>query len=524
MNMQKSLGETAAEVTGRTSFRRRLVHDDDFPANLAEMLWRGDADRLLFSSYPLQIKDRCAVARHEDSGPPLLVKRHTWGGFWRTIRLSWRESSARRCARLGWQLAVQGIPTPRPRAYLENCLGPFGYRSYLITDYVEGTDLYRFVRYGSPSTSELRWVARQVADIWQRLADLGISHNDTKPENYIVDPELRVWLIDFEKSRLGGKAKRQRQRQIADVKNFLHIRGWHRQAAAREIFLDEFLRKPLGQELQDSIAAPRQEVDANLCVSILCGDDRASSFVVKAIDSVRDLADEINVIARAESGRHTVVERLEPCGAVEAPPEWMLVLHADELVTPFLAKELQQRITAPNAADAFRVPIARQLFGRNMPDVGGGEGSPIRLFRRDRCSYSLAGGRVTISADPEQTEELTGKIEKCISPTITSFIDGMNARTTTAARRRYLEGQRPRLAKAMMRSLRQFVHLLIWEGRIRAGWSGLAASFLQAAFTWLEEAKLRELTRSFADDATGAERQALADTERPSAVRRAKAA
>lgn len=484
----------------RWSLTRRLSYDDDLPASLVEALWRGEAERLLYSSTPLQVKDRCTVARHDGAGGPLLVKRHTWGGLWRTVRLSWRQAAARHCARIAWHLAEQGIATPRPRAFLEECIGPLGYRSYLITDYVEGTDLYRYIRYGAATAAELRHVARQVAGIWQRLVELGISHNDTKPENFIVDAQLGVWLIDFEKVRLRGKPEPQRQRQLNDVKNFLHLRGWHDRAAARQIFLEEFSRTPSGRELGQAAEAfvdHSREIDAGLTVLILCGEDADASRARRAIDSVTDIADEIVLLAPSRTGRLEVVRRIEPCGRLNAAPDWMLVLDEDEAVTPFLAKELQQRIMDRQSADALRAPIDPQYFGRTMPRAGEADARPIRLFRRDRCSYSLAGGGLAISVDPERTDELSGSIEKCICPSVSDFIARLNERTTTAATRRFDEGQRPRLMRAMWRSARRFLQMYVGRGGLRGGWAGLHLCLLDAASLWVEEAKLFHIARAF---------------------------
>src|SRR5262249_26386751 len=159
-----------------------------------------------------------------------------WGGAWRTLRMAFREPAARRCARLGRYFSKLGIPTPQPRAYLNCRVGPWTYRSYLVSEYIEGESLYRIIRFGTQTADEVRYLANQVARIWQQLAELGFSHNDFKPENFIVDRDSKLWLIDLEKVRLRGKARRQKQRQIFDVRNFLHVRSWHHRPEARVIF------------------------------------------------------------------------------------------------------------------------------------------------------------------------------------------------------------------------------------------------------------------------------------------------
>jgi tRNA A-37 threonylcarbamoyl transferase component Bud32 len=499
--MRRSVSASGVRKLHRWSLTRRLSYDENLPAHLAAALWQGEADRLLFSSVPLQVKDRCVVARHDSAHGRLLVKRHTWGGIGRTLRSVWREASARHCARLAAFLAERGIPTPRPRACLEHCIGPLGYRSYILTDYVEGMDLYRYIRYSEPSLAELRHVGRQVALIWQRLVELGVSHNDMKPENFIVDRQLGVWLIDFEKARRGGLDRRQRRRHIADVKNFLHIRCWHRQSAARQSFLDEFLRTPYGEWLCEPVLETSLEVDASLSVVILCERGASPATAHSAADSVRDIADEIVLVAPAEGGRCDVIDRVEPCGRVNTAPEWKLVLHHDEAVTPVLAKELRQRIAHRHVADAFRLPIDPQFFGRTVPRVESSDAQPIRLFRQDRCSYSLANCMLTISVNPDRTDELSGRIAKRVSPSVADFVNRLNERTTIAATHRFQKGEPPRLALGVLRATAQFLRMYVWRAGFRGGWTGLQMAFLEAVFTWVEEAKLRQLAGEFFSEA-----------------------
>src|SRR4051794_31913125 len=204
MRENPSAAVESVRALRRRTPTRRVWCDPDLPDEMVRAIMSGEPDRLLFVSEPMQVKDRCVVARHNSIAGPLLVKRHTWGGPWRTFRMAFRAPAARHCAELGLYLNERGIPTPRPRAYVDFRFGPWTHRSYLVSDYVEGESLYRYIRFGSKSTAELNHLARQVANIWQTLVDLNVSHNDMKPENFIVDPSGEVWLIDLEKVHIGG--------------------------------------------------------------------------------------------------------------------------------------------------------------------------------------------------------------------------------------------------------------------------------------------------------------------------------
>jgi tRNA A-37 threonylcarbamoyl transferase component Bud32 len=492
----------------RRSLTRKLWCDDALPADIADAIWSGDVDRLLFASSPLQVKDRCIAARYEHATGPLLIKQHVWGGAGRTFRSVGRETSARSCARLGLQLHALGIRTPLPRACFEQHLGPWGLRSYLVTDYVEGTSLYRFIRFGSHAASDLELVARQVAAVWKQMVEAGISHNDLKPENFIVDDQLGVWLIDLEKVRLHEKAERQRKRCVFDVKNFLHVRSWHRQAAAREIFRAEFLKTPYADWLVG--LTETDDADPSLTVVVMIGEQADSLSIRQAIDSVRDIADEVQLIAAADDGRYEVVDRIVLCNdephvedhpssfrVTSNRPEWTLLLQQNEIVTPFLAKELQQRIAERAARPAIRVPIEPQYFGRAVLPCKGDAGRPVRLIRAGACDWSLSDEAFAVDVAPEQVGQLTGTIQQCVCPSIEEYIDRLNSQTTRAAEERWECHERPSLSRAVIRAtLRALMQSLGRDG-IRSGRRGVQRAFLDAAFVCVEEAKLQQLSSSF---------------------------
>ncbi len=494
----------------RRSLTRRFWCDAHLSADIVDTIWRGDLERLLYASTPLQVKDRCVVVRYNHPAGPLLIKRHVWGGAGRTFRSVGRETSAHRCGRLGLELHRAGIPTPLPRACLEHRLGPWGTRSYLVTDYIEGTSLYRYIRFGSQSASELRHVARQVAHIWRRLVEAGISHNDLKPENFIVDERLDVWLIDLEKARLNEKAARHRERCTFDVKNFLHVRGWHRRAEAREIFYREFLNTPYGSWL-DGVLTPA-EPDPELSVLVLANPQPDIASIRRAIDSVRDIADEVVAIAAVQDGRVGVLDRVVLSGyhterAATAPLRsvarypWVLVLQQNETVTPFLAKQLQQRIADGNAQDAVRIPIEPQFFGRSVSPTTRDESRPVRLFRQEQCSLSWNGGDFAIAAATEQIGELTGTIQQCVCESVAEFVERLNERSTHAAQQRWKVGERPAIFRALVRAIGRGLKLAAGRGGIGSGWTGLQIAFLEGAFSWVEEAKLRQMSGGFFVDA-----------------------
>ena len=99
MRVNGSTIEDGLRTVRHRSIARRTWCDADLSPELVAALCAGDVDSVLFRSAPLQVKDRCVVGRYECGTNSLLVKRHIWGGLSRTLRMAFRESAARGCAR-----------------------------------------------------------------------------------------------------------------------------------------------------------------------------------------------------------------------------------------------------------------------------------------------------------------------------------------------------------------------------------------------------------------------------------------
>ena len=447
--------------------------------------------------------------------------------------------AARSCAEFGLLLHNSGVPTPRPRASILFRVGPWTYRSYLITDYVEGTSLYRFIRFGQQTADELRPIADQVARIWQRLVELGISHNDLKPQNFVVDENRDVWLIDLEKLRVGGDAQRQHSRQAYDVSNFLHIRSWHQRADARAIFAAAFLQTSFRESSRAAVveqiaaaAAPLEtESDAGLSVLIRCQGGIQISLARQAIESVHDIADEVVLVEATSNDCFKVLKRIEICGrpvmrtgadaalaatgsaAQIARCPWILALDQNECATPFLAKELQQRIGDTAANGAYRIPLKRQYFGQTVRQAEGER--PVRLFLASECSFAAGQGGIKVTAAPGRIAVLEGSILACECANVAEFVERLNESTTQAAQRRLQAAEEPRLIWAAWRTAAKLVATCLRRSAWRSGWTGLQMAALECGFHWVEEAKLYQLTGEFhhpadsedtstSDDAMGA--------------------
>jgi hypothetical protein len=443
--------------------------DDELPRDLVEQIWQ-EPDTLITEGELLQDKLRCSVARIDHAAGQFVWKRHFWGNWPRTIGRILSRSVSRQSWCDARFLQAAGVPTPRPRAYLEHRIGPFQWSSYLLTNYVAGTTLYRLMRYVSPTPEYVRHLARQVAGIWQQLDDLCVWHNDLKTENLLVDPSSNVWLIDFEKMRRFGNRQAARRRQAGDAARLLHPRNWRATPWAAELFRLEILKTtaaiqtlsgPLAREHPLARPVPTSNHPSQLVtVLIPCRNDEDT--IEACIESVRDMADEI-LVADAGSTDDTIgrVRRLGGCRIVRrqlnnqieferwanrlAQHAWVLRVLPNERLDAELSKQVQDTIAAEPAADGFRITRVDCSQGHHLCQVGFRRDQPIRLYRRDVARFEVSTRGVEVVLETRRIGRLSG----CVTyGSRENFRESVEKTVRVSGASSSLDADRPRMRSA----------------------------------------------------------------------------
>jgi hypothetical protein len=178
-------------------------------------------------------------------------------------------------------------------------------------------------------------------------------------------------------------------------------------------------------------------------------------------------------------------------------PEWTLLLQQNEVVTPFLAKELQQRIAEPVQQLAIRVPIEPEYFGRTVLPPKGDAGRPLRVVRSGECDWTLVDGAFAVDAQTKKIGKLTGTIQQSLCPSIAKYVERLNARTTRSAEERWERHEHPSLTRALLSSGLGALTRMLGRDGLRSGRSGLQRALLDAVFLYVEEAKLQQLSSNF---------------------------
>ncbi len=135
-----------------------------------------------------------SVARVEVDGRAYAMKRYRIKSPWHRLRQSLRTSRARRSWRAAQRLLQVGVSVPRAVLLLE-ARGLLAGTNWLVSDWHDGETLE--VAVSTMDDGTLGACAIQLAEIWRRLAVLGLSHGDAKASNYLWDG-ARLWMLDLD--------------------------------------------------------------------------------------------------------------------------------------------------------------------------------------------------------------------------------------------------------------------------------------------------------------------------------------
>jgi hypothetical protein len=501
----------------RRRFDRFVAWDGSLPADLVDRMW-DDPHALLADGAKLQDKLRSTITRIEHPAGRFTWKYHNWGTLLRTAKKSLSDSPAKKSWRDSQFLLAAGVPTPQVRAYVERRIGPFNRSSYLLTDYVAGTSLYRLMRFEQPSADFIAHLADQVAVIWQRLDDAGIWHNDFKTENLLVDPQGKIWLIDLERMRRFRDRGKLRRRQKKDVGDLLHPRNWRSNPAAAEAFRRAIAATPAGR---DALAGPTGATHPleEPCPTINCPSHlvtvliccrNAADTILACLESVRDMADEILVADNGstdetlevvrEFGDCRIIQRDEPdevafatWAQAHARHDWILRLQPDEQLNAELSRQVQDLLAAEPAQDGFQISRTVYFHGRRLLHSRFHNEPSIRLSRKRAGRFELRDGRVEMCIASGHVGSMKSRIvyEACRSTK--RCLRELAHDAIRAAESAHAAGRRSRLRSMLWRAPWMFVRSYVIESGWLDGSAGLRACVLTALAVYLREAILREL-------------------------------
>jgi glycosyltransferase involved in cell wall biosynthesis len=287
-----------------------------------------------------------------------------------------------------------------------------------------------------------------------------------------------------------------------------------------------------GALLSFSFQLPAEEaVAGKLTVLIPCKNERLN--IRPCIESVQPIADEI-VVADSGStdGTLSIVREIAGCRIIEreyvnsanfknwaipqARHEWVLVVDADERVTPKLADEIRALLCAPPAnKDGFWIGRQNHYLGFRIKHCGWNTDDVIRLFRRDAGRYQERWVHAEVELERRRTGRLKSSFLHYTTWDSDQYLLKLNRYAKWGAMNMRDKRREPSGLAMLFRAPLRFFQLYVVRLGFLDGIPGFQICMYTAFYAFLKQAKLWEMKHAIAQPDPEAE--AAADDE-PDAV------
>jgi glycosyltransferase involved in cell wall biosynthesis len=262
-------------------------------------------------------------------------------------------------------------------------------------------------------------------------------------------------------------------------------------------------------------------VSAQLTALIPCKDERRN--IRACIESVQAIADEILIAdSGSTDGTLDIVREIGGCRIIEreyinsanfknwaipqAEHEWVLVVDADERVTPELATEIRELLEAPPAGvDGYWIDRANHYLGYRIKHCGWNSDAVIRLFRRE-CRYETRWVHAEVDLPSSRLDTLKHPLLHYTTWDSDQYLFKMNRYAGWGALNLRDAGKRPSLLATITRAPLRFLQLYIFRLGFLDGIPGFHICMHTAYYAFLKQAKLWELQNAVSQPDPEAER------------------
>lgn len=243
-----------------------------------------------------------------------------------------------------------------------------------------------------------------------------------------------------------------------------------------------------------------------LTVLIPCKNERAN--IRECIRSAKQVADEILVadslstdntldLVRAEGGcriierEHVNFSDFKNWAIPQARCEWVLVLDADERITPQLAQEIKTLLANEPASDSYDIRRTTFFLGKRIRFSGYQNDAVRRLFRRDECRYEETRSVHEFLSTPSgKIGKLKGKLDHYTTIDLGHFCAKQNDYSSKMAADRFRNGKRPSYLRTLFYGPMRFAQLYVLRLGFLDGFAGLVVCGIGAYYAFLKDAKL----------------------------------
>jgi glycosyltransferase involved in cell wall biosynthesis len=246
---------------------------------------------------------------------------------------------------------------------------------------------------------------------------------------------------------------------------------------------------------------------SRLTVIIPCKNERRN--IRPCIEAARLVADELLIAdSGSTDGTLEIIGQLGGCRLVQreyvhsgdfknwaipqAACEWVLIVDADERVTPALAAEIRDLLATPPACDGYWIGRNNYFLGRRIYHSGWGRDRVLRLFRRDEGRYVGDTDHAEVAVRSGRTGRLQSRLEHYTYWTYDQYFQKFHRYTTWQAGVWYRAGRRPSLSRLILSGPLRFLRAYVLQLGFLDGLPGFQLSVLQGFYSFMKQARLWE--------------------------------
>jgi hypothetical protein len=184
---------------------------------------------------------------------------------------------------------------------------------------------------------------------------------------------------------------------------------------------------------------------------------------------------------------------------------WVLIVDADERLTPQLADEIRAVLADPPAdVDAYSVRFKTYFMG-HLLRFSSWNNPAMRLLRRGRCRYIPRRVHESVDVDPDRTRRLKGRLLHYSFWSYDEFFEKYTRYSKLSAEELRDRGKRAGTYDLLVRPFLRFFQLYILRGGFLDGAAGIQICMLMAFFySFAKRARLWEMARADRQPSRGA--------------------
>lgn len=169
--------------------------------------------------------------------------------------------------------------------------------------------------------------------------------------------------------------------------------------------------------------------------------------------------------------------------------DWVLILDADERITPELRREIEGILAAPTPATAYSIKRRTFSLGRQVRYSGWQHDQVVRLFRRDAARYPNRRVHADMRTR-DRPEVLQAPLDHFMVDDLSEYAQRLQRYAWWGAAQLWRDGRRAGPWEIVVRPVWRFLRTYVLQGGVLEGVNGFVMCALQGYCTFVKYATL----------------------------------